>query len=102
MAAFARRGCHYSEQQFGRMCSTAENPSVARIASCQCSWLGLPRYRRGEPSGGQIRPSNELPKFMMQPALSENLGSANRTVVIRDLDPSPRGRGMQFCSPKEF
>src|SRR5277367_2513190 len=45
--AFALRGCHYSAQQSDRMCSTAENPSVAQIASCRCSWPGPPAILSG-------------------------------------------------------
>src|SRR5271165_2566889 len=51
-AASAPRGCHYSAQQSDRMCSTAENPSAARIASCRCSWPGPPRHIVGESHQG--------------------------------------------------
>src|SRR4249920_355292 len=50
----ARRDCHYSAQRSDRMCSTAESPSAARIASCRCSWPGPPAIY----SGRAIRGSN--------------------------------------------
>src|ERR1700719_2362795 len=52
--ASALHDCHYSAQRSGRMCSTAENPSAVRIASCRCSWPGPPVIL----SGRAIRRSN--------------------------------------------
>src|ERR1700732_4629647 len=40
--ASARHDFHYSAQRSDRMCSTAENPSAARTASCLFSWLAPP------------------------------------------------------------
>src|SRR5208337_403041 len=62
-AASARRGCHYSAQQSDRMCSTAENPSAARKASCRCSWPGPPAILSGRAIRGSNPPQQRTVKL---------------------------------------
>src|SRR5271157_1253305 len=62
-AASAPRGCHYSAQQSDRMCSTAENPSAARIASCRCSWPGPPAILSGRAIRGSNPPQQRTVKI---------------------------------------
>jgi hypothetical protein len=59
-----RNDFHYSAQRSDRMWSKAENPSVARIASCRCSWPGPPAILSGRAIGRSNPPQQRTVRVL--------------------------------------